>query len=62
MPRRRIIFWNSDNKIYVSDEYNRDKAELEQFGSRDSCDKTWPEILEPLDSVTTLVDFILFTN
>lgn len=58
MTRRRVIFWNSDNKTYVSDEYNGDKTELEQFGSSDSCDKTWPEILELLNGVTTLVDFM----
>lgn len=58
MTRRRVIFWNNDNKAYVSDEYNGDKTELEQFGSSDFCDKTWPEILELLNGVTTLVDFM----
>ena len=58
MTRRKIIFYNDLNNSYiVSEEYNGDKAEMEQFGLG-SCDHTWNEFMEAMASVKNLADFL----
>jgi hypothetical protein len=59
MTRRQIYFYNKNNDTYyVSEEFNGDKREMELFGMADSCDKTWQEILEELNLVRSLSDFL----
>lgn len=64
MTRRKIVFWNDSNSTwYVSEEYNGDKEDFAAlrtiFGpSMDGCDKTWPEIMEMLNGVSTMADFL----
>lgn len=58
MTRRKVIFYNDLNNSYiVSEEYNGDKAEMEQFGLG-SCDHTWSEFMEAMDIVDGLPDFL----
>lgn len=64
MTRRKIVFWNDINSTwYVSEEYNGDKEDFAAisaiFGpSADGCDKTWPEIMEMLNGVSSMADFL----
>lgn len=64
MTRRKIVFWNDSNSTwYVSEEYNGDKEDFAAlrtiFGpSMDGCDKTWPEIMEMLNGVSSMADFL----
>lgn len=59
MTRRQIYFYNKNNDTYyVSEEFNGDKQEMERFGMGDFCDKTWQEILEELNEVRSLSDFL----
>lgn len=59
MTRRQIYFYNKNNNTYyVSEEFNGDKREMELFGMADFCDKTWQEILEELNNVRSLSDFL----
>lgn len=58
MTRRQVYFLSISGKFYVSEEYNGDKTELEAIGSADSCEKTWAEILEVFDRVTSLTEFL----
>lgn len=64
MTRRKIVFWNDSNSTwYVSEEYNGDKEDFAAlrtiFGpDADGCDKTWPEIMEMLNGVSSMADFL----
>lgn len=59
MTRRKIVFHNSQNGTYViSDEYNGDKSEMEQFGLG-SCDNTWDEFMEAMSDVDNLASFLI---
>lgn len=64
MTRRKIVFWNDSNSTwYVSEEYNGDKEDFAAmkaiFGpGADGCDKTWPEIMEMLNGVSSMADFL----
>lgn len=59
MTRRQVYFYTPATGTYcISDELNGDKKELELFGSSDTCDKTWPEIMEDLSKVHTLPQFM----
>lgn len=58
MTRRKIIFYNDLNNSYiVSEEYNGDKAEMEQF-VLGSCDHTWPEFMDAMNIVDGLPVFL----
>lgn len=63
MTRRQIYFCNTDNgTCYVSEEYNGDKSEMERlsklFGNGDTCEKNWSEIMDELNEVHSLSDFL----
>lgn len=59
MTRRQIYFYSKESgHYYVSEEINGDKTELEQMGSNDTCEKTWPEILDGMKNVSGLGDFL----
>lgn len=44
MTRRYVVYIDSDGAVYLSPEFNGDRAELEHMGSADRCDKAWREI------------------
>jgi hypothetical protein len=54
---RRIIVFVDNGKAYQTPEFNGDKAEFEQFGSTDHCDKNWEEIEAEFLAVKTLDQF-----
>lgn len=58
MTRRQVYFISDTGKVYVSDEFNGDRGELERFGSRDTCDKDWPEIQDLFGGVKSITDFL----
>ena len=59
MTRRQIYFFDPDkNTYYLSGELNGDKEEFERFGSSDTCEKTWAEIVAELSCVQTLPEFM----
>lgn len=59
MTRRQIYFYVPENNTYyVSEEINGDKAEMERIGSSDFCEQNWPDILDGLKNVSTLVEFL----
>ena len=59
MTRRQIIFHNrKNNTYYVSEAYNGDKREMEFWGMQDTCEKTWQEILDDLNEVHSLSEFL----
>jgi hypothetical protein len=55
---RRVIVFIDKGKAYQTSEFNGDKAELEQFGSADHCDKNWEEIETEFRMVETLDQFV----
>lgn len=58
MTRRKIIFYNDLNNSYiVSEEFNGDKSEMEQFGLG-TCDHTWTEFMETMSMVDKLSYFL----
>jgi len=58
MTRRRVIFTEPySGKRYVTPEFNGDKEEFEQFGSKDSCTATWDEIMVYFNNVSNLQQF-----
>jgi hypothetical protein len=58
MTRRYIIFYDEESGSYYSTpEFNGDKSEMLGFGSQDSCDKDWPEIVQEFQGVDTLEKF-----
>ncbi len=59
MTRRQIYFYSPKRgTYYVSEEINGDKEEMERMGSSDSCEKSWPEILDGLKDVFSLDGFL----
>ena len=58
MTRRRIIFKDCKNRMYITAEYNGDKSELEERSAKDCCDKNWDEILQDFEDVRTVEDFV----
>ena len=58
MTRRRILYTDRNTKrTYSTPEFNGDKTELGQRGSRENCDCDWPVILALFDNVESLDDF-----
>jgi hypothetical protein len=58
MVRRYLVFYDNETGYYYSTpEFNGDKSEMEAFGSRDSCDKDWPDIVLEFEGVKNLKDF-----
>jgi hypothetical protein len=58
MTRRYLVFYDEETGCYYSTpEFNGDKSEMEAFGSRDSCDKDWPDIVREFEGVATLEEF-----
>jgi hypothetical protein len=58
MTRRYLVFYDEETGYYYSTpEFNGDKSEMAAFGSQDSCDKDWPEIVLEFEGVKSLKDF-----
>jgi hypothetical protein len=58
MTRRHLVFYDDETGYYYSTpEFNGDKSEMEAFGSQDSCDKDWPDIVLEFEGVKSLTDF-----
>jgi hypothetical protein len=58
MTRRYLVFYDNESGFYYSTpEFNGDKSEMVAFGSRDSCDKDWPDIVIDFQGVDTLEKF-----
>jgi hypothetical protein len=58
MTRRYIVFYDEESGYYYSTpEFNGDKSETEAFGSQDSCDKDWPDIVLDFKGVKSLNEF-----
>jgi hypothetical protein len=58
MTRRYIVFYDDVTSSYYSTpEFNGDKTEMAAFGSQDSCEKDWPEIVQEFQGVDTLQKF-----
>jgi hypothetical protein len=58
MTRRYIVFYDDESGYYYSTpEFNGDKSEMETFGSQDSCDKDWTEIVFEFEGVDNLNKF-----
>jgi hypothetical protein len=58
MTRRKVLFRDAQGECcWVTPEFNGDKTEMERMGSRDSCDKDWPEIFEEFKNVKTFPEF-----
>jgi hypothetical protein len=58
MTRRKVLFRDTENTCcWVTPEFNGDRSELREKGSRDSCDKDWQEIFEEFKNVKTLPEF-----
>ena len=60
MTRRRVYFHHDlpTAAYFYTEEFNGDKAELEQFGSSDKCSMTWAEMLQILKGVATAASFL----
>ncbi len=59
MTRRQIYFYSPQSgHYYVSEEINGDKTEMEQMGLSDYCENTWSEILNGLQNVSGMGDFL----
>jgi hypothetical protein len=52
MTRRKVLFRDVENECcWITPEFNGDRSELQQFRSRDSCDKDWNEIYDEFRAV-----------
>lgn len=58
MTRRVVVFHSGDGSIYVTDEFNGDKSELETIGSSDYCERDWHEIMLMFTEYPNYLDFI----
>lgn len=59
MIRRRVLFVKNNGVRYITPEFNGDRAELERISSRDSCDKTWEEMMRDIwMGVTDYISFV----
>lgn len=56
MTRRRIAMAAQSGGYWVTPELNGDREELLRFGSSDSCDLDWPEIVAMFYGVQALPD------
>jgi hypothetical protein len=58
MTRRKVLFRDAEHECcWVTPEFNGDKAEFQNMGSWDSCDKGWAEIFEEFKNAKTLPEF-----
>jgi hypothetical protein len=57
MTNRQVYFYDPEHSTYYVTEYHGDRAEMEYFHSADTCDKTWPEILEDWRDVSSVLHF-----
>ena len=59
MTRRRVVFVRKDGRRYITEEFNRDKAEYAARGDcLDGCDLDWPEIRALFVAADTYLKFI----
>lgn len=57
MTRRRILYRDADGTFWMTDEFNGDKDELENYCSLDSCSLNWPDILNIFVGIFSLDNF-----
>ena len=58
MTRRRIIFTDTEGRMYATEEYNGDKHDFEWRGMYGYCDKNWDDIIKDFEGVKTIEDFV----